>query len=641
MKRLLKLAVFGIAAAAAFSSCSKDNEVSFKSPVKEGVWTNYPDRAVTDTSGRKVPVSSNVIPLLMQVSGADVRLSAFSIEKGGINLVPGSLTYDEASNKGTITIPSIGEYGGVATFTMEGEKNMTCITQRNDTVHLAWCSETTDGWWVNRPARDFVIPEGGGLSRDTGVGRGVMDLTKKIFKLTDEDLTGSQTKGAAMDVFNIVAGAVSTASLALSITGLCGNDPSNQEIMDVCYQILDEIGEIEEQLGDIMESLQLISTQIDLLSLQEVINTRNMYVNSLNNSFSGYRTDFEAFMAVPESQRDKEYYTNVRTMLSEWAGEGDKTIVQTLYSTIDYLQKAEYQNGGRMKSGLPAAYDDMLLATVAWEHEGGLGGETFRLADIAAVGTGVDWSMFYLQACKYLGEKTRSRRDPDELLKDINTRSTKLQDYYNKTDIDLNLQSKRRICYIKDAHFKIDKPSLSFLDCNGMAIHNLKSNIQVVEPSKSNYVAATKAGIDPVPYAYIAYDFFQFLGEGDPQVLASQRLVSGAMLDKVCDFYYESGTTEYKNFYRADKISKLMLLDYDGAPAGYSKPWLACYTTPYAIQSMLDSSWVHNLRYGTREEQKMNYKPHGEKRADGLFKLQWCEIADHHSIVYFSGYAYE
>lgn len=90
-----------------------------------------------------------------------------------------------------------------------------------------------------------------------------------------------------------------------------------------------------------------------------------------------------------------------------------------------------------------------------------------------------------------------------------------------------------------------------------------------------------------------------------------------------------------------DRIFFISLLLLDGAPAGYSKPWLACYTTPYAIQSMLDSSWVHNLRYGTREEQKMNYKPHGEKRADGLFKLQWCEIADHHSIVYFSGYAYE
>lgn len=624
MKKSLTFFSIAILTFGLMESCSKSDDTQPQEPpIKNGVWTNYPDRTPIKISEDKPFIENNTVPLLMQVSGADVLFSTFSVEKEGLNLIPGALTYDASSNKGTISIPPIGEYEGIASFTMNGNEKMTCITARRDTVRLVWCSESVDGWWETRPARDFVIPDGEGLSRDTGVGGSMMDLVQQLFGTKNMYCKGL-TKMDGAGVFNIVSGCFSIVSTGLSVAGLFGEKPSNAEIMEKCNEISAQISAIDEKIDGVMSALEMISTQIDLESLQSVINTRKMLLNSINNSYSGYVTKFNELSAVPQEKRDHDYYDQVYTLLSEWS-KNDSVITDRLYNTIEFLLEAKYQNGGKFKQGLPLAYDDMLLATVAFEHEYGLGGEAMRMEDMSVIVTCLDWASLYLQACEKLGCTTISKKNPTELLKDIDAKTTKMQEFYNTTNVKLDDMSKRRVCYVKDAHFIVNDLALKSVNYQGITLSNLK------------YAWGVSTGGRESVYDVVStYDFFKFLGEGDPQVLANQYLVSYTMLNKVRDFYYAAGTQGFRDFYKADNISKLMMLDYSASYIGDTEPWLICNVASLAyVTEFTDTK--HYLRYGERKEQELNFKVHG----DYYWESWSLEMDDNRPICYFIGHPYK
>ena len=46
------------------------------------------------------------------------------------------------------------------------------------------------------------------------------------------------------------------------------------------------------------------------------------------------------------------------------------------------------------------------------------------------------------------------------------------------------------------------------------------------------------------------------------------------MLEKVRDFYCAPGTPEYDNFFTADNIAEVMMLEYEGTPEGQTAPLL-------------------------------------------------------------------
>ena len=640
----------------AAASCNKsDGTPQPQSAIKEGVWTNYPDRVSGDTSRREVPVRSSVVPLLMKVSGTDVQFSAYDVEKGGLNYKSGSLTYDASSNKGTITIPSIGEYGGYATFSMTGKENMVCVTQKQDTVHMVWCGQSTEGWWKTRPARDFVIPEGEGLSKDTGVGGGMMDLVQKIFGEKSPSAGGVRTKVSVVDVFDIASDCFSIVSDVLSIADLFRpQHPNNQDIMNVCNQISAQLDDVNRKLDDALVALDKISTQIDLQSLTTIINDRNTKLNIINNSFKGDSAAFVRLTSVPEEQRSEDDWWGLFNLLKGWSGSGDVMIKQTLPLTVQFLLTSQYQNGGKIKKSLPLAYDDMLLSTVAWEHEYGLGGEAMRLADMCVIVKCADWAATYLKACEHLKMPTSAGGNPSELKTVIDVQLNNMMSSYKSTNVDLTPISKRRICYIKNAHFRTDNPTLMLNNCHGMMVYNLSSpyNWIVPKPIKSEYED------DHYTNIWAAYDFYKFLGEGDPQVLASQNLVSYYLLDKVCNYYYEPGTTGYHYFYRADKIAEMMLLDFSGVGPGSPVPWLVTDTTPYAYVLPKEPEFALGyLSFGSdrgpksiivteRPEQGFEFRAYGYRIDGGYFVLDHFGITgpvgfpDAANVAYFTGYAY-
>ena len=558
MKKFLTIVSLAALTAGLLTSCDRNNDTtSSKSLLKDGVWTNYPDRA---------DLEKDVLPLIMKVSGTDIKFSAFSVEKGDIQYVScePALTYDESSNKGTVTIPSIGEYGGTSTFSMEGEEMMICVTPKLDTVHLVWCGESAEGWWKERPKRDFVIPEGEGLSKDLGVGREMMNLARTIFNESPEG--GAQTKSeveideTGKNVFSALSSTYNTFCWCMALGGKNVTAP----ILAQLYKVNRKLDVINEKLDLVLEYLDQITTQIDFDSFAKAINDRNEKLLKLFNHYSGYDDVFQPLFEVPEEQRDNAYYSNVRDQLKRWANYDQA--IEDLLNTIDFLPTVKYQNGGKLKSGMSSVYDDLLLATVGFEHEFGIGGETFRLEDISVVLVTAQYARLYLEALDKLGERTEANQSPKILLENLEKALKKMQENYDEHNVNLDEIRKRRLCYIKDAHFMATDTVLYHVDY---------SKVQIKWNSMP-MIGGPVTQIQGKPYrsANLTWDFFRFLGSGDPSVLAEQNLAEVDMLEKVRDFYCAPGTPEYDNFFTADNIAEVMMLEYEGTPEGQTAPLL-------------------------------------------------------------------
>ena len=55
------------------------------------------------------------------------------------------------------------------------------------------------------------------------------------------------------------------------------------------------------------------------------------------------------------------------------------------------------------------------------------------------------------------------------------------------------------------------------------------------------------------------------------------------MLEKVRDFYCAPGTPEYDNFFAADSIAKVMMLEYEGTPEGQTAPLLVGFKQSFLM----------------------------------------------------------
>lgn len=556
MKKIISIVSIVALAIGLLVSCEKDNVTpSSKSPLKDGVWTNYPDRA---------DLEKDVLPLIMKVSGTDIKFSAFSVEKGDIKYdsCEPVLTYDESSNKGTVTIPSIGEYGGTSTFSMEGEGMMVCVTPKLDTIHLAWCGESAEDWWKERPKRDFVIPEGDGLSKDLGVGREMMNLARTIFNDSPEG--GAQTKAeveideTGKNVFSALSSSYNAFSWCMAI----GGKNVTPAILAQLYKINRQLKVINAKLDLALSYLEKITTQIDFDSFATAINDRNDRLFELYNHYHSYDDLLQKFVEIPEEQRDNAYYSEVCDSL-KWAS--NDQAIEDLLNTIDFLPTVKYQNGGKLKSGMSSVYDDLLLATVGFEHEFGIGGEIMRLEDISVILYAAQYVRLYLEALKNLGKRTLTYKDPSSLLDDLEEALKKMQENYDAHNVNLDEIRKRRVCYIKDAHFWATDTVLYHVDY---------SKVQIIMKPKPP-ITGPVTQIQGKPYcSYPTWDFFRFLGSGDPSVLANQNLAEVEMLAKVRDFYCAPGTPEYDNFFAADSIAKVMMLEYEGTPEGQTAPLL-------------------------------------------------------------------
>lgn len=562
MKKIISIVSIVALAIGLLVSCDKDNVTpSSKSPLKDGVWTNYPDRA---------DLEKDVLPLIMKVSGTDIKFSAFSVEKGDIKYdsCEPALSYDESSNKGTVTIPSIGEYGGTSTFSMEGEEMMICVTQKLDTVHLVWCGESAEDWWKERPKRDFVIPEGEGLSKDLGVGREMMNLARTIFNESPEG--GAQTKAEINDVEKDIFSALSSTYNTFTWCMAIGGKNVTPTILAQLYKINRQLNVINAKLDLVLEYLDKITTQIDFDSFATAINDRNERLLELYNHYYDYDDLLQKFVEIPEEQRDNAYYSEVSESL-KWAS--NDQAIEDLLNTIDFFPTVKYQNGGKLKSGMSSVYDDLLLATVGFEHEFGIGGEIFRLEDISIILYAAQYVRLYLEALINLDKRTLTNKNPSSLLDNLEKALKKMQENYDEHNVNLDEIRTRRVCYIKGAHFMVTDTVLYHVDYSKIEKFHSTSAISIYYPAYDGKYYNSKP----------TWDFFRFLGKGDPHVLGSQNLVEVEMLEKVRDFYCAPGTPEYDNFFAADSISKLMLLDYVGTPEGQTAPLLVGFRQSFIM----------------------------------------------------------
>ena len=320
---------------------------------------------------------------------------------------------------------------------------------------------------------------------------------------------------------------------------------------------------INAKLDLVLEYLDKISTQIDFDSFATAINDRNERLLELYNHYHGYDDLLQKFVEIPEEQRDNAYYSEVSESL-KWAS--NDQAIEDLLNTIDFLPTVKYQNGGKLKSGMSSVYDDLLLATVGFEHEFGIGGEIFRLEDISVILYAAQYVRLYLEALINLDKRTLTNKNPSSLLDNLEEALKKMQENYDEHNVNLDEIRTRRVCFIKDAHFWATDTVLYHVDYSKVELY-----WPSLPPATSNVV---KIQGKKYRSGYPSWEFFQFLGSGDPSVLAKQNLAEVDMLEKVRDFYCAPGTPEYDNFFTADNIAKVMMLEYEGTPEGQPAPIL-------------------------------------------------------------------
>ena len=131
--------------------------------------------------------------------------------------------------------------------------------------------------------------------------------------------------------------------------------------------------------------------------------------------------------------------------------------------------------------------------------------------------------------------------------------------------------------------------------------------------------------------AYPSWEFFQFLGSGDPSVLAKQNLAEVDMLEKVRNFYCAPGTPEYDNFFTADNIAKVMMLEYKGTPEGQTAPLLiGCKPCELLYDPLKSTSKLPDFIRPLFGLLKVNKNSHAKLYID-----------DTAPLVYFKGCGYE
>ena len=119
---------------------------------------------------------------------------------------------------------------------------------------------------------------------------------------------------------------------------------------------------------------------------------------------------------------------------------------------------------------MSSVYDDLLLATVGFEHEFGIGGETFRLEDISVILYAAQYVRLYLEALINLDKRTLTNKNPSSLLDNLEEALKKMQENYDEHNVNLDEIRTRRVCYIKGAHFMATDTVLYHVDYSKLQI---------------------------------------------------------------------------------------------------------------------------------------------------------------------------
>lgn len=628
MKRILKLAIFGIAIIAA--GCNKDNpegqngsERVIPAELKDGYWT--------DCLSRKEETGCGVI---MKLSGEDAHFGILTFDKSKPTLVNGSVTYDSSSGTGTIVVPNPVLFSGEYDFTMLSEAVMQCTDhtkKSSDTLVFKYLTSSIEEWYEDRTKDlpdDYFNPAWACLARYE-----YEDSTHRepLFK------QGTETKAMGWNIFNRACGGIGAICGLMgavdNIMGWC--QPSNQDLMDeilevkdICNEMNGKLDAISQQITDMSVAIQselkniqselkkieetqelqikleIIGKQLDFLAwFQSIMEERDQYVDMVYTlQYLAHKKQIEECYFA-DKENESEYFDNLYSALKSWMGKDDKNLQRIL--NLVYFLTTE-KSPDYVESGMPYVYDRIYQLTSAWEHEHVTDRLNMYLSDLSLACELTQWATVYLNCCIKNGDYTMGGGNPEYYLSQLLDRNKAMSEKYGSHEKALEVCPTRRVCYIYGAQFVSYTPNAEVID-------------YVNHPWGCGSVPATSVLYYTIPSDAQSRDCcfgFRCIGTNgwgepsgwmDPDLLI-QRLMNKNLLETLREFYSKSTPSSdfkymdmlvEKGAFNFDQINCLLI---SGGGREYYQYNLS--DNPYDVHRRLGPEWY--LEKGKKGFQK-NY----------------------------------
>lgn len=230
--------------------------------------------------------------------------------------------------------------------------------------------------------------------------------------------------------------------------------------------LMKDLDDMNNQVGAYLDSIQLATE--DMMIEQQVLSQYyriNYIMNVINKQQTVMRefvnVDFvyyhDAIELILEHQSDSvrqhisfedeyAYRRTIYSMLDDWAGTGNKRIMDIL-ALGDQMCHTTYTSEEGTLTGMPALYDQLMRDLKPWEHEAVESAANLRLPDIELYTECVLLAAEYLAACDALQEKAHGI-DPNVLLAKLETTVRQVIAAY-QPPID---NDRIRVCNIAGAH---------------------------------------------------------------------------------------------------------------------------------------------------------------------------------------------
>ncbi len=206
---------------------------------------------------------------------------------------------------------------------------------------------------------------------------------------------------------------------------------------------------------DMMIEQQVLSQYYRINYIMDAINKQQTVMREFVNVDFVYYHD--AIELILEHQSDSvrqhisfedeyAYRRTIYSMLNDWAGSGNKRIMDIL-SLGDQMCHTTYTSEEGTLTGMPALYDQLMRDLKPWEHEAVESAANLRLPDLEVYTECILLAAEYLAACDALQEKAHGM-NPQELLSKLETTARQVIAAY-QPPID---NDRIRVCNIAGAH---------------------------------------------------------------------------------------------------------------------------------------------------------------------------------------------
>lgn len=206
---------------------------------------------------------------------------------------------------------------------------------------------------------------------------------------------------------------------------------------------------------DMMIEQQVLSQYYRINYIMDAINKQQTFMREfVNVDFVYYHDAIELILAHQSDSVRKHisfedeyaYRRTIYSMLDDWAGTGNKRIMDIL-ALGDQMCHTTYTSEEGTLTGMPALYDQLMRDLKPWEHEAVESAANLRLPDLELYTECVLLAAEYLAACDALQQKAHGI-DPNILLSKLETTARQVIAAYQPP----TYNDKIRVCNIAGAH---------------------------------------------------------------------------------------------------------------------------------------------------------------------------------------------